>query len=147
MPLISDADRGRVQEFLAGMTAPVRLEFFTQSFDCETCETATRVLDELVPLDARLSVVEHNRVLDADLAERFGIERAPGLALLRVEPGDEVTDFGVRFYGAPVGYEFTSLLDAILLVSSGDSGLSAESREALASLATPLHLQVFTTPT
>lgn len=147
MALLSDTDRARVREFLAGMTAPVRIAFFTQSFDCETCDDAKRVLDELVPLDERLSLVVHNLVLDREEAAGLGIERAPGLALLRVETDGGLTDFGVRFYGAPVGYEFTSLLDSIVLVSNGDSGLSAESREALAAVESPLHLQVFTTPT
>lgn len=147
MSLLSDADRTRVQEFLGAMTAPVRIDFFTQSFDCETCDDAKRVLDELVPLDDRLSLVAYNLVLDKEAASERGIERAPGLALLRVEADGGLTDVGVRFYGPPVGYEFTSLLDSILLVSRGDSGLSAESREALAAVTSPLHLQVFTTPT
>ena len=40
-----------------------------------------------------------------------------------------------------------SLLDAILLVSKGDSGLLEGSRAMLASLASPLTLQLFVTPT
>ena len=50
-------------------------------------------------------------------------------------------------YGLPSGYEFGSLIDAILDVSSGDSGLSAPTREALAALERPVHVQVFSTPT
>lgn len=147
MSLLSDADRTRVKEFLSRMTAPVRIDLYTQSFDCETCDDTRRVLDELVPIDDRLSLVVYNLVLDKEAASARGIERAPGLALLRVEADGGLTDFGVRFYGAAVGYEFTSLLDSLVLVSNGDSGLSAESREALAAVESPLHLQVFTTPT
>ena len=50
-------------------------------------------------------------------------------------------------YGLPSGYEFGALVDAILDVSSGDSGLSAPTREALAAVSGPVHLQVFSTPT
>jgi len=56
-------------------------------------------------------------------------------------------DYGIRFYGLPAGYEFSTLLDAILAVSMGDSGLLPASREKLAKLAQPLHLEVFVTPT
>ena len=56
-------------------------------------------------------------------------------------------DHGIRFYGIPSGYEFGSLVDAILDVSSGDSGLLADTRQALQGLARPVHIQVFSTPT
>ncbi len=56
-------------------------------------------------------------------------------------------DHGIRFYGIPSGYEFTSLIEAIVSVSTGETGLSAESLEVLARLTEPVHLQVFVTPT
>jgi alkyl hydroperoxide reductase subunit AhpF len=56
-------------------------------------------------------------------------------------------DYGIRYYGLPAGYEFSTVLDAILDVSKGDSGLEAESKEKLAHLAQPVHLEVFVTPT
>ena len=65
----------------------------------------------------------------------------PAIAVVGAE------DYGIRFLGIPSGYEFMSLLDAIQLVSSGDSGLQPVSRELLAGLAAPLALQVFVTPT
>ena len=54
---------------------------------------------------------------------------------------------GIRLYGLPTGYEFGSLIDAIMDVSKGDSGLSPATRTALASLERDVHLQVFSTPT
>jgi glutaredoxin-like protein len=56
------------------------------------------------------------------------------------------TDYGIRFYGIPSGYEFTSLLESILLVGSGDSELDKNTMAFLDSLDQPLHLQVFVTP-
>ena len=53
----------------------------------------------------------------------------------------------MRFYGLPSGYEFGSLVELILDVSSGDSGLSEATRRALASLERDVHLRVFSTPT
>ena len=47
----------------------------------------------------------------------------------------------------PSGYEFMSLLNAVQVVSAGDSGLNATSRAMLATLESPLALQVFVTPT
>jgi hypothetical protein len=40
-----------------------------------------------------------------------------------------------------------SLVEAIRLVASGQSGLSEESRALVAAVTEPLHIQVFVTPT
>jgi hypothetical protein len=47
----------------------------------------------------------------------------------------------------PAGYEFSSFIEAIKSVSAGESGLAPKTKEALAGLKDPLHLQVFVTPT
>ena len=57
------------------------------------------------------------------------------------------TDTGIRFYGIPSGYEFVSLMEAIKMSSTGDSGLSPAARDYLKSLDKDVHIQVFVTPT
>jgi len=51
------------------------------------------------------------------VAEKYGIDKIPAIAILR--GGDEPKDYGIRFYGIPSGYEFTSLIEDIMMVSSG----------------------------
>jgi glutaredoxin-like protein len=63
-----------------------------------------------------------------------------------VEDGGE-RDYGIRFYGIPSGYEFSSIIEDIVDVSRGDSGLQPATREALAAVSEPVHFQVFITPT
>jgi alkyl hydroperoxide reductase subunit AhpF len=53
----------------------------------------------------------------------------------------------VRYAGIPSGHEFSSLIQDLILVSGRDSGLSEQTREYLAGLKEPVHLQVFVTPT
>jgi hypothetical protein len=54
----------------------------------------------------------------------------------------------MRFLGAPAGYEFMSLVEAVVLAGTSDSGLTPESRALIAAqVAAPLDLQVFVTPT
>ena len=84
-----------------------------------------------------------NFVLDKERVEALRIQRIPAIAIL----GDGDKDFGIRMYGMPEGYEFGLLVETILDVSSGQSGLGEETKAALAALATPVHLQVFSTPT
>ena len=141
MPILSPSDAARVREMLASLPNPVRLVFFTQTLNCETCEPTKQILGELAELSGQITVEEHNLLLEGELAATYGIDRVPAIAIVGPQ------DHGIRFLGMPSGYEFMSLLDAIQLVSSGDSGLQPVSRELLAGLAAPLSLQVFVTPT
>ncbi len=54
----------------------------------------------------------------------------------------------MRFLGAPAGYEFMSLIEAVILAGTNDSRLDPESRALIAANVTaPLDIQVFVTPT
>ena len=54
---------------------------------------------------------------------------------------------GLVFFGPPVGTELAALLSAIVVAGRGCSGLLPKTQQALAQLAGPVHLDVFTTPT
>lgn len=78
---------------------------------------------------------------DRAKAEELGIDKIPAIAVI----GEQ--DYGVRFYGIPSGYEFTSLLYAIRYVSEGKTELSDATLKVLEGLTEPVHIQVFVTPT
>jgi len=150
MGLISSADQERLRESFAEMKRSVRLLFFTQTLDCETCLQARQILDELPPLSDRITIDEVNFVLEADRAKQYGIDRVPAVALAYEEAGSEqpgvMKDSRIRFLGAPAGYEFISLVQAILLVGGSESILSPDNRARVAAVAQPVTMQVFTTP-
>jgi alkyl hydroperoxide reductase subunit AhpF len=144
---LDEAQRRQIAEMLAPMTRPVRIALGTQTFGCETCEDTTRLLRELATVDARLSVEEVNLVIDTERAAAFRLEAAPALAVRAVNEDGTEWDPGIRFLGIPAGYEFSSLVEAIVLVSTGDAVLSQASRDALAGVTSPTAMQVFVTPT
>lgn len=143
MALLSDQDRQTVARHLAAITQPVRILFFTQTIGApETVVIAKQVLDELVALNERISLEEVNLILDRERAAAYGIDSVPAIVLLR---GEE--DTGMRFLGAPAGYEFMSLIEAVILAGTSDSGLSDDSKALIASHVTgPLDILVFATP-
>ena len=63
------------------MTRPVRLVFFTQTLDCDTCLQTRQILDELPPLSDQITIEEVNLILEGDKAAAFGIDRAPAIAI------------------------------------------------------------------
>ena len=144
MALLSEQDRQTVRGHLAVIDEPVRLLFFTQTFGApDTVMIAKQVLDEIVGLCDHLTLEEVNFVLEQDRARQYGVEQIPTIVLLK---GDQ--DTRIRFLGAPAGYEFMSLIEAVILAGTNDSGLTPDSRALVAEHVTePLNIQVFVTPT
>jgi alkyl hydroperoxide reductase subunit AhpF len=145
--LISPADQQNLRDAFAEMTTPVRFVFFTQTLDCETCLMTRQILDELPLLSDKITIEEVNFVLDADKAKQFGIDRVPSIAVVGQDAAGQERDSRIRFVGTPGGYEFMSLVQAVLLVGGRESVLTAENRQRIAAVDTPVTMQVFTTPT
>ena len=120
MSLLSPTDQQTLRDMFADMTQQVTILFFTQTIGCETCDETKKILAELTELTDQIVVEEVNLVLDGGRAADYGIDRAPGLVLLA---GGQ--DTRIRMLGAPAGYDFMSLVDAILAVSgASDAPLS-----------------------
>jgi len=139
--MLSADTRELLRAALAKMDSSARLVLFTQAVGGEGCGPSWDLVRELASLTDRLAIEARDLRLDRDAAAAYRIDRAPAIAVV----GDR--DRGIRFVGAPGGYEIMALVDAILLVSSGDSGLAPSSRALLAKVRTPLDIQVFATPT
>jgi alkyl hydroperoxide reductase subunit AhpF len=142
MALLTDEVTGELREAFAGLVDPVRLVVFSQALAEPVSEEVRRLVEELTALDGRLSTESRNLVLDQERAKELGVERVPAIAVL-----GETEDYGVRLYGLPTGYEFGSLVESILDVSRGSSGLSDETRAGLAALDRDVRVRVFSTPT
>jgi alkyl hydroperoxide reductase subunit AhpF len=147
MALISPSDQQKLRESFGTMTGPVRLLFFTQTLDCETCLQTRQILDELPVLSDKISIEEINIVLDSDKAKQYGIDRVPAIAIVGQDGSGAERDSKIRFLGTPAGYEFISLVHAVLLVGGAGSNLSAKNRQRVAAVDKPVTMQVFTTPT
>jgi len=142
--LLSEQDRRVVREHLATIQQPVTLLLFTQTIGApESALIARQVLDELASLNDLIRVEESNFILEKDRASQYGVDRIPAIVLLSGE-----NDTRMRFLGAPAGYEFMSLVEAVILAGTNDSQLDPESRALIAAnVSAPVDIQVFVTPT
>ena len=141
MPLLDKEIADQIKQELADLAGPVRLVMFTQEFECQYCAETRQLVEEVAALSGQLTAEVYDFVTDKEKAEKLGVDKIPAVAVIGAE------DYGVRFYGIPSGYEFTSLLHAIKLVAAGKPELSEETLQALAEIAEPVHMQVFVTPT
>lgn len=148
MGLISGGDQEKLKEAFGEMRRPVRLLFFTQTLGCETCLQTKQILDELPPLSDKITIEEVNFVLEGEKAAQYEIDRVPAIAVVGQDAAGAERDSKIRFLGTPSGYEFMSLIQAVLLVGGRPSSmLSEESLKLVAAVTTPTKVRVFTTPT
>jgi alkyl hydroperoxide reductase subunit AhpF len=141
MALLNDRIRKEVAAALADVQQPVTLKVFTQTFECQYCRETRELVEEVAALSPNLSVEVYDFLKDSKVAESYGIDKVPAVAIIGKK------DYGVRLYGIPAGYEFGVLIEDIRLVSAGDSGLLPETRATVARLSKPIRIQVFSTPT
>ena len=75
------------------------------------------------------------------LLKEAGIDKIPAIAII----GER--DYGIRFFGVPGGYEFTTFIKDIISVSKREHGLSNAIATELKKVDKPVHLQVLVSPT
>jgi len=139
--------RKQVQDVFADLKSPVAVLFFgSQVQNCDYCKETAQLLEEVSELSDLIEFKKYDLEANADIASQFSVDKAPAV-VLAAKQGDELVDYGVRFAGIPAGHEFTSLIQGLLMVSSGDSGLDEKTKSLLANLSEPLHFYVFVTPT
>ncbi len=145
MSLLDKDTRKQITEMFQAMNKPVKMVVFTQEFECQYCKETRQIAEELSALSDKISLEVYDFVADSDLAQQYGVDKIPATVIL--EGGEAGKDYGIRYYGIPSGYEFSSLIHDVMMVSEGDPQLSQEMTDWLAGLETPVHLQVFVTPT
>lgn len=143
MALLSEEIKKDVQTELQSLKNEVKLIVFTQEIECEYCNENRMLAEEIASLSDKIKVEVYNFTLDKNKVEEYKIDKIPAIAVC----DGAGKDYGIRFYGIPAGYEFTSLMEAMRMVSSGESGLEEESKKELLKLNKPVHIQVFVTLT
>jgi glutaredoxin-like protein len=141
MALLNESIINDVTEMLADLPNSVKLTVFTDDERCDYCEQIVQLLNEVAATTDLVTVEQLEIHRDSARAQALGITRAPAIAFVGPE------DHGIRFYGIPSGYEFSTLLHTIQTASGGESGLDDQTAYFLAGISKPVDLQVFVTPT
>jgi alkyl hydroperoxide reductase subunit AhpF len=143
MALLSAQDEQVLTQHLSAIDKPVTVLLFTQTIGgSESGPVAKQVLDEVARLHDKITVVEKNFVLDVDDRAKYGVDKSPAIVIL-----SDGEDTRMRMFGAPTGYEFVGLVEAILIAGTGKVDLEEDTLELLAGVDKPLNIQVFSTPT
>jgi len=141
------------KKFEAELLNPVNLVYFMKEKstlivpgkepeqDYNFCPETKQLLEELSSLTDKIKLTVYDLEKDQNQATEFQIDKVPATIIMSDQ------DYGIRFFGIPSGYEFMSLLEAIVDVSRGETELSQETREALKNLDKEVNIKIFVTPT
>ncbi len=141
MGLFKESDKKIIRSKLGTMKDAVSITYFTQEIECAYCRETHDMLKEVSELGDKLRLEVFDFQRDKTEAEKYKIDKIPAIVVQNQK------DYGIRFYGVPAGYEFSTFLEDLIMVSQGNSGLSHPAREVLKTVAQPVHIQVFVTPT
>ena len=109
--------------------------------ECMFCKETRQLLGEVSALSDKIKLTIYDFEGDKDKVNEYGIDKIPATVIMNKK------DLGIRFFGIPSGYEYASLIETIVDVSKGKTGLSQKTKDALQGIDKDIHIQVFVTPT
>jgi len=142
MKMLNKKTIKELEKIFGDFKSDIHLKFFGKGpdSDCRFCRETAELLQGLSEISSKIKLESFDFDTDTDKVQQYQITRTPAIVVM-----DE-QDRGIRFYGVPGGYEFSSLVESFKLISSGESMLVQETRDFLDSLEQKVHLQVFVTP-
>jgi alkyl hydroperoxide reductase subunit AhpF len=141
MGFLSAKDEAAVRKEFERIGGPVKLTVFASELGGDQNAQTVALLKEVAALSDQLSVTVLNPHIERAQAEAYGVTESPAVVV------EGAQDYGIRFLGMPGGYEFSNLIDSIIAVSTGEAGLSDETKATLAGLTDDVTIKVFATPT
>ena len=141
MAFLQARDEAAVKKEFERIGGPVKLTVFATELGGDSNSQAVALIREVAALSDQLSVTVLNPHIDRDQAAAYGITESPAVVV------EGAQDYGIRFLGIPAGYEFSNLIDSIIAVSTGEAGLTDETKAALAGLTEDVTIKVFATTT
>ena len=142
MAILTPQNEAEVRKAFGALRDPVQLTVFSQSLAAaELCAQNEQLVREVAALSDKITMEVLNLAIDRERAASYGIDRVPAIVV------EGARDYGIRFYGVPLGYEFGNLIDAIIVASTGEPALAEATKTALAGLDRDVDIKVFSTPT
>jgi len=147
MAILSNEDRDYlIKLFGERFVNDVTIHLYTQPLivsaderDCEACEPTRDLLEEVVALSPKLALELHT-ASPQQRASEIGFREIPAILLKGSNQGE------MRFIGIPSGYEFGTLIEDLVEISTSGSHLKPHTLEVLDALTDPIHIKVFVTP-
>ncbi|MEM4739584.1 MAG: thioredoxin family protein [Zestosphaera sp.] len=141
---ISKEDLEELEATLKDMREPVEVYTFVDSA-CRYCSNTIRLIDTLSSVSPKIggsSLIKHKvvkREADAEgFFKRFNVSRVPTVLMIEGH---------IKYTGMPAGEEIRGLIETLIRLSTGDSGLNENTVKGVVNLKAPVKIDVIVTPT
>ncbi len=132
-----------LSEILNEMKDPIEIYTFIGD-RCRYCNNTVKLIEIIsnsAPVRDGKPLIRHivaRKGQDDNLFQRFNVSRVPTVAMI---------EGFIRYTGMPAGEEVNGLIETILRMSTGETGLEEETMEQLSALKGKVHIEVVVTPT
>jgi len=131
--------KSQIEETLKDLPYSVPIYLFTEAGQNEGYnEAARKIIRAFRNFSSKIELKEFG--LDHESARQYEISRSPTILF-------DPEHVSIRWYGAPVGEEGRTFLEAILLLGARNSMMTAQSREIMAKIQDRRSVRVFLSPT
>jgi len=137
--ILKKGERSKAASILSGLEEEAELLFFTKADGCKECGRIEGLLAELSTLSEKLSHEILSLGSSPGRAAELGVEMAPAIVLL----GKDGKDYGIRYHGLPLGFEFEAFIEAIVDTAHGTTGLEPGTVAGLGLVKKPVTVTVF----
>jgi len=138
MTVLEKKQKDQLKELFQGLSHDVKVIMF-KGAGCRYCDTTKEMLEEVAGLSEKIELEVHDFEGEDSEAKKYGVDKVPAI----VVAGEK--DYGIRFYGVPAGYEFTTLIEDVIHVGSNRHGLEQEVLDELARIDRPVKMEVMVT--
>ncbi len=151
--LTKEVQEATKKRFAGGLENTVKIIHFTQEpsrlvlpdhlkgQECLFCKETKALMRDVCSLSEKIELILYDFLADVEKAKDYNIDKIPATIIT----GNSAKN--VRIFGIPSGYEYASLIEAIIDVSKGRTNLKPKTIEALKTIDKPVHIQTFVTPT
>ncbi|OQX50837.1 MAG: hypothetical protein B5M53_11720 [Candidatus Cloacimonas sp. 4484_209] len=139
--LISKEDAKYLQEQFSGFKNSVNIYYFnSEKTNADFCKLTNSILEELTALSPKINLKSFDFENAQDTVKEYNIMKPPALSI------QQGSDLGIRYYGIPSGYEFSTIINTITMIGMGNTDIQDIVREKTKLINKKTNIMVFVTP-
>jgi len=122
------------------MVDPVKLKIFTEPEHCVFCNSVIELANKLVEINPKVQLDVCGCNAEHPTSKQYRVDKHPAIIIHGKE------EFNVRWFGIPIGFEFSIFIQDIVTASVGEPELDESIKTILKAIDRPVNIQVFTIP-
>lgn len=113
MELFNNEQLEQIKKMFNGVKKKIKILKFTQRIETPNCKILSEFLNQISNLSEKIEIINYDFEYDKEEKLKYDIDHIPSMVIL----GENDDDFGIRFYGTPIGYQLNSFINILIELS------------------------------